>query len=60
VWYKLDLEVNGTKRKVFAGGHLDRATLVLVASYSTFLYGGAKQRYRSRLVSREQPCCAHP
>jgi hypothetical protein len=54
VWYKLELELNGTKRKVFAGGHMDRAPLVLVASCSTSLYGGTKQRYRSRLVGREQ------
>jgi hypothetical protein len=59
VWYKLELEVNGTKSKVFAGGHMDRAPLVLVASCSTSLYGGTKRRYRSRLVGREQERVVH-
>lgn len=50
VWYHLKLQVEGEQRTVFAGGHMDKAPLVVVASCATSLHGGTKLRYRSKLV----------
>jgi hypothetical protein len=50
VWYRLKLLVHDEERTVFAGGHMDKAPMVLVASCSTSLYGGMKVRHRSKLV----------
>jgi hypothetical protein len=42
VGYRLRVHVNGEERRVFAGGHIEMAPLVLVASCSRSLYGGTK------------------
>jgi hypothetical protein len=41
---------DGEERRVFAGEHMDKAPLVMVASCSTSLYGGTKIRTCSKLV----------
>ena len=53
IWYELELQISGKKRKLYAGGHMGKAPLVLVASCSTSLPGEPQVRHRSFFANGE-------